>query len=85
VPPGVIGGVNAGDSSESGMAGVCSPATLLAWLALSDSPSGLLDSDCGGSLGEAWAGKSVIATVTERRGSREVWRDARVLEYRDGN
>jgi hypothetical protein len=67
VPPGVAGGVNAGDSRDSGRAGVCSPVVLLAWLTLSDNPPG---SDCGGSFGEACAGRSAIAA--ERRGSWDV-------------
>lgn len=71
VPPGVAGGVNAGDSNESGRAGVCSPAANPSTLKSSDCPSDLLRSVRGASFGEAWAGRSVIATA-ERRGIRGV-------------
>lgn len=69
VPPGVAGGVNAGDRNESGRAGVCSPAVPPS-LESSDCPSGLLGSERGASFGEAWAGRSVI--TMERRGIRKV-------------
>lgn len=71
VPPGVAGGVNAGDNRESGSAGVCSPVAVpLPWLASSRRLSVWLvgGSDCGGSFGEAWAGRFAIATVGSGRG-----------------
>lgn len=71
VPPGVAGGVNAGDKRDSGRAGVCSPVAVpLPWLASSRTPSPVVDDggECGGRTGEAWAGRSAIATDVFGRG-----------------